>query len=690
MKKFYLLLAFLVLMLGTEETTLAQTPGKDGSRAVFSVDTTVNLSTTLANNVAIGATQIRVGSYAGFAANDFIMIYQAQGATISQVNDSTYGAVTALNNAGYYEFRNVVSTSGSNRINISPALTHSYTASGNVQVLRVPQYSSLYIAPGASIAPRAWNGTTGGVVAIHVQNTATINGSIHANSRGFRGGVLDNQSNSTLPNANLSYRSTDANDGEQKGESIAGLASALTSGQYGRGAPANGGGGGNSHNAGGGGGANGNNGNTWSGHGVMSNSVTGSSAWQLDGGWFVHGGALANSSGGGRGGYTYSANDLDALASGPGIASWGGDYRQERGGRGGHPLDNDASNRIFLGGGGGAGDGNNSCGGAGGPGGGIVFLMAATVTGTGNIRSNGGNGANTTGNGNDAPGGGGGGGSVIAWVTSSFNGVSLAATGGNGGNQSITWTETEGPGGGGGGGFIAYPASASPTLSVNGGTGGTSNGPSLVEFPRNGATDGAPGNTAVITWIPLPVELVSFSGEMTGNTVALRWRTVTETNNYGFDVERSVDNARWDKIGFVDGNGTSNTPHVYGFSDPAPEAASVLYYRLRQIDRDGKATVSPVVQVTPLLSRGTAFTSLYPQPATDVLAIGFSLAEPGAVRISIINALGAEVAVPFSGGMLPAGSHAIPAGVAGLPRGAYLCRIETGAGVASKVFVIAR
>jgi hypothetical protein len=690
MKKFYTPLSFLILMLCAAHTVLAQTPGKDGSRAVFSVDTTVNLSTRLTNDAAIGATQVRVGSYSGFAANDFIMIYQAQGATISQVNDSTYGAVTALNNAGFYEFRNVVSLSGSNRINFSPPLTHAYTAAGGAQVLRVPQYSSLYIASGASIAPAAWNGQTGGVVAIHVQNTATINGSIHSNARGFRGGVIDNVSNSTVPNTILSYRSTDANDGEQKGESIAGLASALASGQYGRGAPANGGGGGNSHNAGGGGGSNGNNGNAWTGHGVMTNTVTGSSAWQLDGGWFVHGRALANSSGGGRGGYSYSANDVNALASGPGIAAWGGDYRQEKGGRGGHPLDNDASNRIYFGGGGGAGDGNNGCGGAGGAGGGLVFLMATNVTGTGNIRSNGGNGANTTGNGNDAPGGAGGGGSVVAWVTSSFSGVSLSATGGNGGNQSIATAETEGPGGGGSGGFIAYPASASPTLSVNGGTGGTTNGASLVEFPRNGATDGSPGNTAVILWIPLPVELVSFSGERKGSTVALRWRTATEANNYGFDVERSADNASWEKIGFVGGNGTANAPHDYDFSDPSPGAASRLYYRLRQVDRDGKSTLSPIIEVTPLLSRGIAFTSLYPQPANEALSIGFSLAEPGLVRISILNTLGAEVAVPVSGSALATGSYAIPAGVGALPRGAYLCRIETGTGVASRVFVITR
>ena len=498
--KFFIQL-LLICTISSTATLYGQIPGRDGPRVVYAVDTVINIYTALTSDALSGATQINVSSAVGFAANDFIMIYQPQGATISTVNDSTYGVVTALNNSGFYEFRTVTSKAG-NKINLSSALTHSYNIAGKAQIVRVPQYSSLTVLAGGSIAAQAWNGTTGGIAAAHVQNTATINGSIHANARGFRGGAVDNLSVMTLPNAISIYRTTVADSSAEKGESIAGLASMLAGGQYGRGAPANGGGGGNSHNAGGGGGSNGNNGNSYTGHGVMSGAVTGASAWTLDPGWFIQGGALANSSGGGRGGYSYSANDVNALVQGPGLAAWGGDYRQERGGHGGHPLNNDASNRVFFGGGGGAGDGNNSCAGAGGIGGGLVFLLTTNLAGTGSMSANAGDGNGTTGAGNDAPGGGGGGGSVVAWVTGTFSGVALAAKGGAGGNQTIATAETEGPGGGGGGGFITYPLSASPTLNISGGQGGTTTGTSLAEFPRNGATDGASGNTERVAQAP--------------------------------------------------------------------------------------------------------------------------------------------------------------------------------------------
>ena len=123
---------------------------------------------------------------------------------------------------------------------------------------------------------------------------------------------------------------------------------------------ANGGGGGNAHNAGGGGGANGSNGNAWTGQGVM--IVNGSNplgAWQLDPGYIANANALTNSSGGGRGGYSYGSSNQIATTVAPGNALWGGDERREAGGLGGRPLTYTAST-LFFGGGGGAGDGNNT------------------------------------------------------------------------------------------------------------------------------------------------------------------------------------------------------------------------------------------------------------------------------------------------------------------------------------------
>ena len=66
---------------------------------------------------------------------------------------------------------------------------------------------------------------------------------------------------------------------------------------------------------------------------------------------------------------------------------------------------------------------------------------------------------------------------------------------------------------------------------------------------------------------PLPVELAFFTAKLNGSNVELRWRTETEVNNYGFDIERTKDNSDWLMIGFVEGHGNSNSPKQYSFID---------------------------------------------------------------------------------------------------------------------------
>ncbi len=474
----------------------ARVPGKDGAFTVSAANTVVNTTTTLSAGAASGATTITVGSAAGIAAGDVLLIHQAQGATISTANANTYGAVTALGNAGRYEYVSVASVSGTT-ITLGKACSLTplrFSYSGGAQVVRVPQYSSLTVNAGASIVPAAWNGSTGGVVAVIVDGTATVNGSINANGLGFRGGAIENDTTAAGTDVASFVAATTA-DGGEKGESIAGSQTTYDGlgGRYNRGAPANGGGGGNAHNAGGGGGANGGNVATWNGQGVPDNSnATWAAAWNIDGTLT----ATTNSSGGGRGGYTYAAADQNALTRAPGAAQWGGNQRRERGGLGGRPLANNPSTagdtRLFFGGGGGAGDGNNGAASAGAKGGGMVYVIATAVAGSGSLQANGAAATPTVPGHNDGPGGGGGGGSVVL-IAPSAGALSFAASGGQGGNQLITVVESEGPGGGGGGGFIASPAG---TGTVAGGTNGTTSSSALTEFLPNGATRGNAGNAA--------------------------------------------------------------------------------------------------------------------------------------------------------------------------------------------------
>ena len=478
--------------------------GKDGAFTVSAANTVLNRYAVLATDVNPGATTVKVVNVANLddpergqlTSGDLVMLYQTQGASIDTGDSATYGNVTGLNSAGRYELVALDSVDrAANTLTLSVpcgGLKFAYTTAGKTQVIRVPQFTTLTVATGASVTAPAWNGSAGGVVALHAQSMLVLNGSVSVSGRGFRGGVVDNLSQGTSVVV-TTQRSTNAADGAEKGESVAGFQDAYTGGRYGRGAPANGGGGGNSHNGGGGGGANGNNGRTWTGQGVMDGTATGAAAWTKDPGYIANGNALTNSSGGGRGGYTYSSTNQDALVTGPSDATWGGNKRQAVGGLGGHPLGNDPAGRLFLGGGGGAGDANNRAGGAGGAGGGLVFLVAGSVMGSGTISANGAAGENSKPSHNDAPGGGGGGGTVVV-KTNALSGVSVQASGGAGGNQLITAAEAEGPGGGGGGGFIAV-SGGSVTQTASGAAGGATTSSALTEFPANGATGGASGQT---------------------------------------------------------------------------------------------------------------------------------------------------------------------------------------------------
>jgi uncharacterized repeat protein (TIGR01451 family) len=526
--------------------TQANSPGKNGTVTISALNVIVNQSSTLSLTASAGSGTITVANIAqlssaepvgggALAIGDVILIYQARGATINASNSVTYGDITSYGNAGNYEFQSVASISG-NDIGLSPltignscsagALKRNYSA--GAQVIRVPQYAALTVNAGASIATQAWNGSVGGIVAIRVQNTLTLNGSITVAGLGFRGGIRDGNDRGTAGANNLSFAS-DANPaGGAKGEGIASGAAGTfgtialpfsnPGGNFDIGAPANGGGGGGSHNSGGGGGANAASVLTpyctigvstytsvptrlsattafnWCGQGIMPNSVTGAAAWTLDPAYLANGNAVTNQAGGGRGGYSFANSAQNAETLGPGTTTWGGDGRHPLGGWGGHPLQQDLPNRAFFGGGGGAGANNNNTGSSGAAGGGLIFIDAGILAGTGIIAANGSAGADTSGADNDAPGGGGAGGSVLVQATGG-SGLSVLANGGNGGNQLIPGSESEGPGGGGGGGLIAF---ASGTQSASGGAGGTTTSSTLTEFPRNGATDASVGLTAQI------------------------------------------------------------------------------------------------------------------------------------------------------------------------------------------------
>jgi uncharacterized repeat protein (TIGR01451 family) len=482
--------------------------GRDGSDTI-AANSVINYYSAVTNiqngaNVIVTVTDINnlddvAGLYASvdLSPGDKIMLYQAQGAefTLPVSNSSSYGEFS-LNEAGRYEIHEVVAVSGNDitlgeqgNLCTADQIIYSFDAT-ETQVVRIPQFEDLTINGGVTISATPWNGSIGGVVAIDVNGTLTLNGSIDVTGQGFRGGVLENSS-SPAGQDRPNYFYPNQADGAEKGEGIIGFQAEYDAagGRYGRGAPANGGGGGNGHNAGGGGGANGGDISGWNGQGNPNLSdANWSQAWDIDGTLT----SATTSTGGGRGGYTYGSSDQNALTTAPGNATWGGNNRRERGGLGGRPVPFDVAGRLFFGGGGGAGDGNNNQGSNGGAGGGLVFVIADTITGTGTVVADGNQGEDTQGGGNnDAPGGGGAGGTVVI-AANALSGITLSADGGVGGDQLPINNENEGPGGGGGGGVIAVSGGA-VTTSAAGGVNGITQSTALTEFLPNGATMGASG-----------------------------------------------------------------------------------------------------------------------------------------------------------------------------------------------------
>lgn len=511
--------------------------GKNGSLTLSTGTTIVNQYTSLSINVSVGQNTLVVTSITDLnipsplTCGDLIMLYEAQGANMTTTNSSSYGTITNYNNAGVFEFIHVSSVNG-NTITLTGPLSNSYTVSGKTQIIKVPQYSDLTVNLSAVISSNGWNGSKGGIIVIHANDSIKIDGKIYNTGKGFRGGIARTSGYTYL---GTEYVSSVVTDGGEKGEGICGYQNDydLQGGRYCRGAAGNAGGGGTNHNSGGGGGANASNGNLYNGAGVMCTTCIGINAWHFDADYINNSNAYTNSSGGGKGGNSFSSTPQNPLITPPGNSSWGSDCWRNVGGRGGKPLLNiDYHNRIYFGGGGGAGDANDNSGGNGANGGGIIILISPKIYGNGNIIANGDSAANSTNIHADALGGGGGGGSIIINSNIFSNNIKIEAKGGKGGSMTRKNGSgyVIGTGGGGGGGFISYPNTSAASVNVNGGLTGKNYYPTISNFPENGGTD---GGTGLIQ--PSPSFTLITNINSTGNPIG-----ISSVSNYSICAGQSV------------------------------------------------------------------------------------------------------------------------------------------------------
>ncbi len=138
---------------------------------------------------------------------------------------------------------------------------------------------------------------------------------------------------------------------------------------------------------------------------------------------------------------------------------------------------------------------------------------------------------------------------------------------------------------------------------------------------------------------PLPVSLVSFNATLRKNQVALNWVTASELNNKGFEVQRSQNAQEFQTVVTREGKGTTAARSSYDAIDQQP-LAGVSYYRLKQVDLDGKATYSPVVTVKNLSVTEVTF---YPNPTSGKLTISLPQEQTTATKVRITDLSGREV-----------------------------------------------
>jgi hypothetical protein len=134
----------------------------------------------------------------------------------------------------------------------------------------------------------------------------------------------------------------------------------------------------------------------------------------------------------------------------------------------------------------------------------------------------------------------------------------------------------------------------------------------------------------------LPVKLLSFSAKKMNGNVEVNWVTANEKNNSHFNVERSTNGADFDKIGKVDGKGNSAITTRYDYTDFKSPNVN-LFYRLEQVDVDGKTTLSQVVMIKSENGQVSSL-SVYPNPAIHATVnVSFQNIPVGLYSISIKN-----------------------------------------------------
>lgn len=171
----------------------------------------------------------------------------------------------------------------------------------------------------------------------------------------------------------------------------------------------------------------------------------------------------------------------------------------------------------------------------------------------------------------------------------------------------------------------------------------------------------------------LSVELTEFSGSVNGSQVQLKWKTSSETNNYGFEIQRRA-NSNYETLGFIQGRGTTTEPGYYNFTDSNLDAGT-YYYRLKIIEYGGTTEYSDEIMVEVAQPNEILLEQNYPNPFNPTTTIQFVLPKRDEVILTVYNLVG-EVVENLIDEELDAGLHTINFNADNLASGVYIYSLQ--------------
>ncbi len=200
-----------------------------------------------------------------------------------------------------------------------------------------------------------------------------------------------------------------------------------------------------------------------------------------------------------------------------------------------------------------------------------------------------------------------------------------------------------------------------------------------------------------LSYDPLPVQLARFTATMNSNgSVRLDWTTISETNNLGFEIQKTANPAAGFATisnSFIPGRGTTATPWDYTWTD-VNTSRGTWHYRLKQIDLDGTVHYSDPVQVdvvtgvTEAVPAEFSLKQNYPNPFNPSTEITFTVDITGRTRLSVYNMLGQAIVTLFDGVAEAGRYHRARFDATGLSSGMYLYRLESGSKSAIKKLLL--